>query len=135
MKYWIPGSAQSQNSTTNSVCPLFQQIVKVRESLLGGGVDADAEDEILERLPKVSSATELLKRLLESQDLFRIGGLEASDWMELFVHLVKMAPTGVLPQNSQRRVVPAQMRRKSGYGRHEERHLCKSLETRFARQT
>jgi hypothetical protein len=81
--------AQSQNSTTNSVCPLFQQIVKVRESLLGGGVDADAEDEILERLPKVSSATELLKRLLESQDLFRIGGLEASDWMELFVHLAR----------------------------------------------
>ncbi|MEX0802879.1 MAG: P-loop NTPase fold protein [Candidatus Binatia bacterium] len=81
--------AQSQNSRSNSVCHLFQQIVKVRESLLSWVVEVDAEDEILERLSKVSSATELLKRLLECQELFRIGGLDTSDWMELFVHLAR----------------------------------------------
>jgi hypothetical protein len=80
---------QSQNFTSNSLCHLFQQIVKMRESLWSWVIEANAEDEILERLSKVSSATELLKRLLESRELFRIGGLDTSDWTELFVHLAR----------------------------------------------
>ena len=86
LESWL---TQSQHSISNAVCSLFRQIVKLRESLLGWVVETDAEDEILERLSKVSSATEMLMRVLESLKPFQIGNLGALEWKELFVHITR----------------------------------------------
>jgi len=86
LESWL---TQSQNSTSDLVSALFRQTVKLRESLWSWVVETDAEDEILGRLSKVRSATEILKRLLEGLKPFRVSGLEILDWRDLLVHLTR----------------------------------------------
>jgi len=84
LESWL---TQSENSKSNLVSALFRQTVKLRESLWSWVVETDAEDEILERLSRVRSATEILNRLLEGLKPFRVGDLGILDWRELFAHL------------------------------------------------
>ncbi len=86
LQSWI---AQSQHSEGDSVRSLFRQIVKLRESLWSWVIDTDTEDEVLTRLSKVNSATDMLKRLLDRLEPFRTGDLGILDWRKLFVHLVR----------------------------------------------
>lgn len=81
--------AESRHSTSESVRSLFRQFVRLRESLWGWVIETDAEEEILERLSNVASATQMLMQLVERLKPFHVGYLGVAEWRELFVQLAR----------------------------------------------
>jgi hypothetical protein len=86
LESWL---SRPEHSTINAAQSLFHQFVKLRESLLGWVIATDAEDEIIERLSKVTSATDMLMRLIESVKPFLLGNFGVSEWREFFGHLTR----------------------------------------------